>query len=85
MSSENHDSEQNETIVTNGLPFLPKISDENATIELNNQIKNNFMSYCFSFLQEDEESHQCVQMVWNRYLQCVGDVVMVKIKRLFIF
>ena len=46
-------------------------------VELNNRIKNKFMSYCLSFLQEDEDARECVHGVWNKYLQCVGDVSMV--------
>jgi hypothetical protein len=46
-------------------------------VELNNRIKNDFMSYCLSSLQNDQETQQCVQIVWNKYLQCVGDVAMV--------
>jgi len=53
--------------------------DDNSTqiVELNNRIKNDFMSNCLSHLQDDEESRECVQIVWNKYLQCVGDVAMV--------
>ncbi|CAF3795091.1 unnamed protein product [Rotaria sp. Silwood1] len=49
----------------------------NQIAELNNRIKNDFISYCLSFLQEDEEARECVQVVWNKYLQCVGDVAMI--------
>jgi hypothetical protein len=57
--------------------------DDNSTqiIELNNRIKNDFMSYSLSFLQEDEEARECVQIAWNKYLQCVGDVAMVSQKK----
>jgi len=53
--------------------------DDNSThiVELNNRIKNDFMMNCLSFLQEDEEARECVQIVWNKYLQCIGDVAMV--------
>jgi hypothetical protein len=56
--------------------------DDNSThiVELNNRIKNDFMSYCLSFLREDEEGRECVQVVWDKYLQCVGDVSMVNQK-----
>jgi hypothetical protein len=84
MTAEKTDLEQNEHITTNGISFLPKVSNEDQTIELNNRIKNDFMSYCFSFLNEDEEAHQCVQIVWNKYLQCVGDVAMVKRQNSFL-
>lgn len=53
-------------------------SDE--LVELNNRIKNDFMSYCLSFLQDDEESRECARIVWNKYLQCVGDVATVSRK-----
>ncbi|CAF1180790.1 unnamed protein product [Rotaria sordida] len=49
----------------------------NQIAELNNRIKNDFISYCLSFLQEDDEARECVQIVWNKYLQCVGDVAMI--------
>ncbi|CAF3082990.1 unnamed protein product [Rotaria sp. Silwood2] len=49
----------------------------NEIAELNSRIKNDFISYCLSFLQEDEEARECVQVVWNKYLQCVGDVAMI--------
>jgi hypothetical protein len=53
--------------------------DDNSSqmVELNNRIKTDFMSYCLSFIQDDEEARECVQVVWNKYLQCVGDVAMV--------
>jgi hypothetical protein len=55
-----------------------EIDDHSTEIaELNNRIKTDFMTYCLSFLQEDEESRECVQIIWNKYLQCVGDVAMV--------
>ena len=65
--------------------------DDNSAqiVELNNRIKTDFMSYCLSFLQDDEEARECVQVVWNKYLQCVGDVSIVSLKSpnqfLFIF
>jgi hypothetical protein len=62
--------------LTNG---LPKFAEENPT----NELKTNFMSHCYSFLQDDEEARQCVQTVWNKYLQCVGDVAMVNLNFLF--
>ncbi|CAF5105363.1 unnamed protein product, partial [Rotaria sp. Silwood1] len=34
----------------------------NQIAELNNRIKNDFISYCLSFLQEDEEARECVQV-----------------------
>ncbi|CAF1282863.1 unnamed protein product [Rotaria sordida] len=74
MTSENNTNEQNDHITTNNLSSLPNISDADQSIELNNRIRNDFMSYCFSFLQDNEEAHQCVQIVWNKYLQCVGDI-----------
>jgi len=59
-----------------------EIDDNSAQIvELNNRIKNDFMVNCLSFLQDDEEARECVQIVWNKYLQCVGDVAMVSRKR----
>lgn len=64
--------------------------DDHSThvVELNNRIKNDFMEYCLSFLQEDEEARECVQVVWNKYLQCVGDISMVnqnrKVKIIFL-
>jgi len=81
MASEQKDTEQNENLITND--FLTKFSNDDQTIELNNRIKNDFMSYCYSFLNEDQEARQCVEIVWNKYLQCVGDVAMVKNKRDF--
>ena len=71
---------------TSDSPVLPvsngNISDDEEEIdghsshlvELNNRIKNDFMSYCLSFLHEDVEARECVHAVWNKYLQCVGDV-----------
>ncbi len=65
--------------------------DDNSAqiVELNNRIKTDFMSYCLSFLQDDEEARECVQVVWNKYLQYVGDVSIVSSKSpnqfLFIF
>jgi hypothetical protein len=66
----NHDNDDDDEI------------DDNSThiVELNNRIKNEFMSYCLSFLQEDEEARECVQVVWDKYLQYVGDVSMVNQK-----
>lgn len=64
MSSEN---EQNEN--------FDKSEDE--IIKLNQQMKTDFTSYCNSFLIDDDEQRQCVDTVWNKYLQCVGDVAMV--------
>ncbi|CAF2045478.1 unnamed protein product [Rotaria magnacalcarata] len=52
-------------------------SYSNQLAELNNQTKNDFISYCLSFLQDDEEARECAQVVWNKYLQCVGDVAMI--------
>jgi hypothetical protein len=78
MTSENNEIEQNDNFTINNLSLLPKLSNEDQTIELNKKIKNDFMSYCYSFLNEDEDARQCVQIVWNKYLQYVGDVAMVK-------
>ena len=52
--------------------------DETSTqlLALNSLMKRNFMSYCSAFVQE-EDARDCVQLVWNKYLQCVGDVAMV--------
>jgi preprotein translocase subunit SecE len=75
MASEQNGIKQNGDLSINN---LLKFSNEDQTIELNNRLKTNFMSYCFSFLNEDEEARQCAEIVWNKYLQCVGDVAMVK-------
>jgi len=75
MASEQNNIKQNGDLSINN---LLKFSNEDQTIELNNRIKNDFMSYCYSFLNEDQEARQCVEIVWNKYLQCVGDVAMVK-------
>jgi len=81
MTSEKTNIEPN----TNDLSLSPKLSNEEQTIALNNKLRNDFMSYCFSILQDDEEARQCVQIVWNKYLQCVGDVAMVnQTKNLFL-
>jgi hypothetical protein len=58
--------------------------DDHSTeiVELNNRIKNDFMSYCLSFLHDDEEGRECVQIVWNKYLQCVGDVAIVSRRKI---
>jgi hypothetical protein len=70
---------------TNDLSLSSKLSNEEQTIALNNKLRNDFMSYCLSILQDDEEARQCVQIVWNKYLQCVGDVAMVnQTKNLFL-
>ncbi|CAF4487866.1 unnamed protein product [Rotaria sp. Silwood1] len=74
MTSENNTKEQNHHMTTNDLSLSSNIFDADVSIELNNRIRNDFMSYCFSFLQENEEAQQCVQIVWNKYLQCVGDI-----------
>jgi hypothetical protein len=79
MTSKKSELEQNENLTINNLLLLPKTSNDDQINELNNQIKSDFMSYCYSFLNEDEEARQCVQIVWNKYLQSVGDVAMVKI------
>jgi hypothetical protein len=79
MTSKKSELEQNENLTINNLLLLPKKSNDDQINELNNQIKSDFMSYCYSFLNEDEEARQCVQIVWNKYLQSVGDVAMVKI------
>jgi hypothetical protein len=79
MTSKKSELEQNENSTVNNLLLLPKTSNDDQINELNNQIKSDFMSYCYSFLNEDEEARQCVQIVWNKYLQSVGDVAMVKI------
>ena len=56
-----------------------EIDDHSAEmIELNHRMKTDFMSYCFSFLHDDEEARECIQIVWNKYLQCVGDVANVR-------
>lgn len=56
-----------------------EIDDHSAEIvELNQRMKTDFMSYCFSFLQDDDEGRECIQIVWNKYLQCVGDVATVR-------
>ncbi len=78
MTSKKSELEQNENLTVNNLLLLPKTSNDDQINELNNQIKSDFMSYCYSFLNEDEEARQCVQIVWNKYLQSVGDVAMVK-------
>jgi hypothetical protein len=78
MTSKKSELEQNENLTINNLLLLPKTSNDDQINELNNQIKSDFMSYCYSFLNEDEEARQCVQIVWNKYLQSVGDVAMVK-------
>jgi hypothetical protein len=81
MTSEKTNIEPN----TNDLSLSPKLSNEEQTIALNNKLRNDFMSYCLSILQDDEEARQCVQIVWNKYLQCVGDVAMVnQTKNLFL-
>ena len=49
----------------------------NQIAELNYRIKNDIMSYCLSFLQQDEETSEYVQVIWNKYLQCVGDIAIV--------
>jgi hypothetical protein len=73
-SSKDSEIEQNE----NNLLLLPKTFNDEQINQLNTRIKNDFMAYCYSFLNEDEEARQCVQIVWNRYLQSVGDVAMVR-------
>ncbi len=78
MTSKKSELEQNENLTVNNLLLLPKTSNDDQINELNNQIKSDFMSYCYSFLNEDEEARQCAEIVWNKYLQCVGDVAMVK-------
>ena len=66
-----------QTIVDDDDEEEDEIDDHSAhLVELNNRIKNNFMSYCLSFLQ-DGDARECVHGVWNKYLQCVGDVSMV--------
>ncbi|CAF0842851.1 unnamed protein product [Adineta ricciae] len=50
------------------------VDNEEQIVELNNRLKTDFMSHCLSYLHEDEEARQCVHLVWNRYLECVGDV-----------
>jgi len=82
MASEQNAVKQNGDLSINN---LLKFSNENQTIELNNRLKTDFMSYCFSFLNEDEEARQCAEIVWNKYLQCVGDVAMVKRNSLLSF
>ncbi|CAF2076967.1 unnamed protein product [Rotaria magnacalcarata] len=74
MTSETSPKEQNDQITKNDTSLLSNMFDADQSIELNIRIRNNFMSYCFSFLQDNEETHQCVQSVWNKYLQCVGDI-----------
>ncbi|CAF3554175.1 unnamed protein product [Adineta steineri] len=74
MTSEKPDIEQNDKVITTNESSI--VFNEEKTMELNNRLKNDFMSYCFSFLHEDEEARQCIQIVWNKYLECVGDVAM---------
>ena len=52
--------------------------DETSTqlLALNSLMKRNFMSHCSTFLH-DEYTRDSVQLVWNKYLQCVGDVAVV--------
>ena len=77
MSSNNSDVEQNDNLTVNNLLLLPKLANDEQINELNTQIKNDFMSYCYSFLNDDQETRQCVQIIWNKYLQSVGDAAMV--------
>ncbi len=78
MSSNNSDVEQNDNLTVNNLLLLPKMPPNDEQInELNTQIKNDFMSYCYSFLNDDQEARQCVEVIWNKYLQSVGDVTTV--------
>jgi hypothetical protein len=53
-----------------------RLNDDNSAqiVELNSRIRTDFMSYGLSFLQDDEEARECVKVVWNKYLQCAGDV-----------
>lgn len=54
------------------------LKNDDQTVELNNRIKTDFMSHCYSFLNDDDEGRQCVDIVWNKYLECVGDVATVQ-------
>ncbi|CAF0768705.1 unnamed protein product [Didymodactylos carnosus] len=55
------------------LPLTSSNISSNLT-KLNNQIKNDFITHCLSFMSEDEEAMNCFQTVWTKYLQSVGDV-----------
>ena len=56
---------------------ISKLFDTNQSIEINNRLKNDFISYCYSFLQENDEERQYIQFIWNKYLEYVGDVAIV--------
>lgn len=49
---------------------------DDGILQLNNRLKTDVMSHCYSFLNDDEEAHQCVQTVWKKYFECVGDASM---------
>lgn len=60
-------------------PLESNTTNEDEILQLNDRLKNEVMSHCFSFLNDDEEAHQCVQTGWKKYLECVGDAPMVNI------
>ena len=51
-------------------------SDDQQT-ELNQRMKQDFMSYCYSFVQDDDEARSCIENVWKKYNQSVGEVATV--------
>ena len=58
------------------------VNDSSEWLDLNNRIRTDLMTHCFSYLQDDDEARLCVQRVWRKYLRCVGDVGMVQLRRM---
>ena len=81
MSSETHTKEENNVEATANVSTLLSSSfDINRSTELDKRIRNDFISYCYSFLQENEEDERSfIESVWNKYLQSVGDISFVNI------
>lgn len=77
MASEKSPDEQNDQTAAIDKLSVSSSFDEGQTIELNNRIKKEFMSYCFSFLRDNEDIYECARLVWQKYLQWAGDVAMV--------
>jgi hypothetical protein len=83
MTSENGEIETNENVTVNNLLLSPETSNDERINKLNHRIKTDFMSYCYSCINQDEEARQCVETVWNKYLQSVGEVAMVNMNNYF--
>lgn len=69
--------EANENPTINHL--LLTSNDKQQSNEFDQRIKTDFISYCYSFVRDDDEARQCIENVWKKYLTSVGEVPMVNL------